>query len=159
MRRQYPNWDGEFSYQYTYNPYAVEVTMVDLYIYDGNGDFEGFGAGDPDVYVNLFMRDGKGTEHKVLGEKAGDGLQNNWKQDETELPVSFLMSAEMGRNFFYGMDHPDHTYYGFEIREADVSFDDWIMDPAERFYGSHTGSQLLDFGYSDSIVKVKNGNF
>ncbi len=159
VRRQYPNWDGEFSYQYTYNPYAVEVTMVDLYIYDGNGDFEGFGAGDPDVYVNLYMRDGKGTEHKVLGEKAGDGLQNNWKQDETELPVSLLMSAAMGRNFFYGMDHPDHTYYGFEIREADVSFDDWIMDPAERFYGSHTGSQLLDFGYSDSIVKVKNGNF
>jgi hypothetical protein len=109
--------------------------------------------------VNIYLRDGKGTQHKVLGEKPGVGLQNFWKQDDVEVPKLFFMSGAMGRNFFYGIDHPDHEDYGFEIRESDFGLDDWIMNPAERYYGSHEGTILLVFVESESLVAVSYGEF
>jgi len=158
VRRHFSAGWGEFGYQYSYNPYVLRVEMKDLWIYDLGISYDVFG-GDPDVFVNIYLRDGKGTQHKVLGEKEGDGLQNFWKQDDVELPAKLFMSGTIGRNIFYGINHPDHEDYGFEIRESDIGLDDWIMNPAERYYGSHEGTMLLDFVESDSFVDVSYGEF
>jgi hypothetical protein len=153
VRRHFSAGWGEFSYEYSYNPYVLRVQVNDLWVYDDGSLFEAA----PDVYINLYLRDGKGTQQKVLGEKEGDGLQNFWKFDNMEIPKLVFMSGEMGRNYFYGIDHPDHEDFGIEVRDADFGIDGWLMDPSERYYGSFEGTKLVDFELSDSFMAITYG--
>ena len=52
--RKYSDGWGVFSETYTYNPYVVKVTLVDLEILEDSELF-----GNPEPYVNLYLRDGR----------------------------------------------------------------------------------------------------
>ena len=148
--RKYSGGWGEFSTTYTYNPYALKVTLVDLQLKE---DSEGFFGGNPDPYVNLYLRDGKGVERKMLG--VSGGIQNNWKAQDVEPGVVLDLFEEMGRNWFYGLDYPGYEYMGLEVRESDLAGDDWLMIPDERYYTSYQGLSFLDFLNSNMYVKIE----
>lgn len=143
------NWGGPFSTQYTYNPYAIKVSILDLMIYESSGLFEG----TPDPYVNLYLRDGLGAEHKVLGRSGGQ--QNNWSASNVEVDTLFDMQAELGRYWFYGLEYTGTQLFGIEIRDHDPAwFDGWLMDPDERYYGSFIGISYVDWAKSDAFIEV-----
>ena len=150
VRRHYPLGWGTFSTEYTYNPYALRVDIHDIKVKSGGG----FLDGEADPYINLFLRDGNGTEHKVLGEKTGDGLQNFWKQNDVPEGTIVNLKEALGRYWFYGLEHPMFDFFGIEVRDADLQFDDWLMDPEERSYHSFEGLKLVDWVKSDSIITV-----
>ena len=137
-----------FSESYTYNPYAIKVTLVDLEILEDSELF-----GNPEPYVNLFIRDGQGDEHKMLG--LSGGAQNNWGGDGVPPGTILDLKTEMGRNWFYGLEIPGFEYMGIEVRENDARGDDWLMIPADRYYDSFEGVKFLDFLNTNMFVTIE----
>ena len=150
VTHKYSGW-GNFGTRYDVNPYALRVDIVDLKVNVGT---DGLGAGDPDVYINLYLRDGYGHERKVLSSESNAATQNTWKVDEVAPQTYFNMKTELERYWFYGLEHPTKALFGIEVRDADFGGDDWLMDPAERYYGNHVGLKFLDFELSDMFVEV-----
>jgi hypothetical protein len=153
IRRHYGTqyWGGPFSTEYTYNPYALKVKIADLWVKDDGSWLEA----NPDPYINLYLRDGLGAEHKVLGRTGG--LQNNWFTQDVEVNTLINLSngeTSMGRNWFYGLEYTGTSYFGIEIRDADFLADGWLMDPGARSYHSFTGTDVIDWIYSDSLMTV-----
>ena len=147
--RKFVSGWGEFSTTYTYNPYAMKVTLVDLELLE---DSEGLFGGDPEPYINLFLRDGRAKEKKVLG--LSGGAQNNWKGDGIPPGTLLLLKTEMGRNWFYGLQVDGYEYMGIEVRENDIRGDDWLMIPATRYYDSFGGTKYLDFLNTNMFVTI-----
>ena len=148
LRRYFPiGWDLFYT-DYVYNPYALRVDIIDLQVMDTGGWFDG----DVDPYINLYLRDGKGTERKLLSDAGG--LINNWKSSSIPMGEIIDIKDELGRWWYYGISHPGKDYFGIEVRDADVWFDDWLMEPAERDYQTFTGTQLIDWEKSNSIITV-----
>jgi len=154
LRRHLPNGWGTFSSQYTYNPYAHRVDIIDLAVY---ADLDGLPLqGGSDPYINLYMRDGVGAEHKVLG-KAGGSIANWAAEDAEEGTVYALkLDALLERYWFYGIEVPEQEVFGIEVRDNDGVLDDWLMDPAERFHATVSGSTFIDFLLSDVTVEGSN---
>jgi len=149
VRREFNNGWGVFSFNYTYNPYALRVTVIDLQV-TVTADPLG-GLADP--YVNLFLWDGAGASIKVLG--ASGGLQNNWKGGEQDVGYVYNLAAEMGRNYFYGIEYPTDSYFGIEVHDQDGVFDDWLMDVAKTDYSHKIGKNFYDWGKSNSYIQVE----
>jgi len=151
IRRHLPTGWGTFSSQYTYNPYAHRVDIIDLKVYE---DLDGLPLqGGSDPYINLYMRDGLGNEFKVLG-KAG-GWIANWKAEDAQAPELYNLKLEglLERYWFYGIEVPEEKVFGMEVRDDDGVLDDWLMDPEERYYDTLSTVQFLDFVLSDSVVQ------
>lgn len=144
VRRHFSSGWGTFSYTYTYNPYAIKVTIHDLMIYVTMDPFSGYA----DPYINLYLYDGAGTETLVLA--MSGGLQNNWKKSDVAPNTLLYLDAEMGRNYFYGLLYPGDYYFGIQIRDSDGILDDWIMDNAKTDYQKFEGKKLVSWGKSDS---------
>jgi hypothetical protein len=152
IRRQYGtlSWGGPFSTQYSYNPYALKVTLLDLEIKASSGWFES----TPDPYFNLFLRDGRGQEHKVLGYSGG--LQNNWSQANAEVDELIFLSSAMERNWFYGLEYVGTQYFGIEVRDHDPTWvDGWLMEPGERAFYSFSGLAFIDWVKSNSFIQLE----
>ncbi len=149
--RKHPVGWGTFGTRYESNPYALTVEIWDLGIWD---DTDGIGAGDSDVYIKLFLHDGSGAERLVLGESTG--VQHHWKQDDVAEGTIINMQLALERHWFYGLHYPGKPYFGIEVRDADLVFDDWLMDPSERSYHSFLGFQVVDWVKSDSAITVTN---
>ncbi len=150
QRKHVVGW-GTFDTRYVENDFALSVELLDMYVYE---DTDGFGAGNPDVYINLYLHDGSGAERRVLGESTG--LQNSWKQDEVELNTYINLMTNLERYWFYGLEYPGKPYFGIEIRDADTLFDDWLMNPGERSYQTFLGYKIVTWEYSDAAIKVTN---
>ena len=135
---------------YTYNPYAMKVTLVDLQLLE---DSEGLFGGNPEPYINLFLRDGRAKEKKMLG--LSGGAQNNWKGDDIPPGSLLFLDDEMGRNWFYGLQVDRYEYMGIEVRENDIRGDDWLMIPAARYYDSFNGTKFLNFLNTNMYVKIE----
>lgn len=150
VRRHFSNGWGPFSFRYLYNPYATTVEVVDLGIYETADALGGYA----DPFVTLFMCDGGGYYTKALN-NAG-GFQKSWIKWDVAPDTILDMSVELGgRNFFYGLPHPDCDAFGIEVRDYDdVSGNDWMMDPDETAWYSFSGQQLLDWILSDATIKV-----
>jgi hypothetical protein len=155
VRAHFANGWGTFSYEYVYNPYAVRVDIEDLFV-DDPDSFDGFGAGEADPYFILTMYDGSGQAITVLDIYYGQ--QNNWSGvnlEAADYPLS--MTTEMGRNYFFGIIHPDHDYFGIALKDDDagVTGPDWMMEAEETQYYSFLDTwKKLDWGWSDSYVSV-----
>ena len=120
------------------------LDIVDLEIY-GDLDPNDF-QGGTDPYIRLFMRDGVGEEHKLLSK--GGGWITDWKAedaDETSQAYALKLDGLLERYWFYGIEVPGEQAYGIEVRDNDGVLDDWCMDPPQRYYGTHTGTELLQF--------------
>ena len=151
VRRHFSDGWGSFSFTYVYNPYVVKVLLWDLGVYVTADPLDG----PADPYVKLWMYDGEGTAHTVLNNFYG--IQASWYKDAVEVGTILDMWMELaGRNYFYGFMHPDHDYFGIEVRDYDGGWsgDEWLMDPEEAQYFSFDGIQLLDFADSDVTVEV-----
>lgn len=153
IRRHLPNGWGTFDTQYTYNPYAHRVDLVDLYVYEDLDGFPGQGGSDP--YVNLYMRDGLGDEHKLLGKASG--VNGNWKATDAQTEegpaiYKFKTDSLLERYWFYGILVPEMDLAGIEVRDDDGVLDDWLMDPEERFMLNVGGGNLVDFLLSDMVI-------
>lgn len=155
IRRHFPAGWGEFDSQYVYNPYAHRVDLKDLYVYEDLDGLPGQGGSDP--YVNLYMRDGRGEEHKLLG-KAG-GVNGNWSAsdaDTTDTAAKYFFKTDglLERYWFYGLEVPDAPIGGIQVRDNDGVLDDWLMEFEETFDLVSPFSGLLDFVLSDMTVTI-----
>ena len=150
VRRHFAYGWGAFSHKYVYNPYANMVEMYDLLIKATADVFDG----PADPYVNLIMCDGGG--YNVLTLSNFYAWQNNWMAWDVEPATLLDMEAELdGRNFFYGLPHPDCDVVGVEVRDYDdLSGDDWLMDVEETHWYDFSGQQLVDWGKSDSVIEI-----
>jgi hypothetical protein len=150
VRRHFANGWGAFSHRYVYNPYANMVEMYDLLIKATADVFDG----PADPYVNLIMCDGGG--YNVLTLSNYYAWQNNWMAWDVDPGTLLDMEAELdGRNFFYGLPHPDCDVVGVEVRDYDdLSGDDWLMDDEETHWYDFSGQQLVDWGKSDSVIEI-----
>ena len=110
--------------------------------------------GPADPYVNLIMCDGGG--YNVLTLSNYYAWQNNWMAWDVDPGTLLDMEAELdGRNFFYGLPHPDCDVVGIEVRDYDdLSGDDWLMDDEETHWYDFSGQQLVDWGKSDSVIEI-----
>jgi hypothetical protein len=151
VRRHFNTGWGTFSFTYVYNPYVVKVTIKDLGIYVTADPF----GGDADPFVNLYMYDGGGYEQLMLSNFYG--LQNNWYKSDVSVNTILDMASELGRNYFYGFDYPNEAYFGIQVRDYDGGWsgDEWLMDVEKTQYYDYTGSKLLDWGKSDSVIVVE----
>ena len=145
---------GLFSFEYTYNPYAVRVDVDDLYLWGDSATADPFN-GESDPYFTIYMRDGAGKEYKALD--IFYGLQKNWHGvdiPENDYPLD--MHKELGRYFFYGLEHPDHDLFGVDLKDDDggVTGADWLMDPKKTYYTSQTGTKLLDWVISNAYFTI-----
>ncbi len=145
-------WGG-FSDQYVYNPYAVRVDVDDLFLVDAATDPFG-GYADP--YYTLYLFDGSGRQFTALDIYYGQ--QNNWHGVDIDSGFYPLdMHVELGRYWFYGLDHPDQPRFGVAVFDDDggLSAADWLMDPAETaWYYAETGTNLLDWGKASGYFTV-----
>ncbi|MHA1760959.1 MAG: hypothetical protein ACTSXA_10125 [Candidatus Heimdallarchaeota archaeon] len=137
---------GEFSFYYTFNPYAV-IVRLDEYKVNEKEIF------DIDVkgYLNLFMFDGEGRytwkshEDGVLD--VDDGTQASWKGD-FPIGVWIDMHTKIGRPF-YGINYYNHPYFGIRSKEWRILSDPWLMDVEEtHWYGS---SSFTNANYEPSF--------
>jgi len=144
VKAHFPEGWGTFSTQYEYNPYTVRIDVIDLGIY-ATKDL-GFGdTPNPDVYLNLFVRDGGNNSRKALG-RTTEGYQNNWFLENAAVPQVLNMQSELGRYWFYGMAVPGEAYVGIEVRDYDfASGDDWMMASEETYYKSEDGGWFVSF--------------
>jgi hypothetical protein len=156
IRRHFPDGWGPFKSQYSYNPYAIRVDVIDLEVLADNDPAPFQGGGEP--YIELYMRDGAGNDVKVLGN--GGGSQANWQMNDVEDGTLLALKEDglLVHYWFYGVraPAPDTHSFGIEVRESDIGFDDWYMDPEERQYFTFEGSQTLDFVKSKVTVKVSS---
>ena len=133
-RKFVSGWE-EFAMTYTYNPYAMKVTLVDLQLLE---DSEGLFGGNPEPYINLFLRDGRAKEKcsdcPVVRRTTGKGM--------IFLGLLLFLDDEMGRNWFYGLQVDGYEYMGIEVRENDIRGDDWLMIPAARYYDGFNGTKV-----------------
>jgi hypothetical protein len=141
-----------FSHTYIYNPYVVKVTLLDLMLYVTADPFNG----NADPYVNLYLYDGSGYEELMLS--IFNGFQNNWYKDGVAPNTLLDLQTELGgRNYFYGFVYPNKSYFGIQIRDYDGGWsgDDWLMDEAKTAYYNFVGTELKNWGKSDSYIKVE----
>ena len=112
------------------------------------------------------MYDGAGNEVLVLDIYSGD--QNNWTKEEVPVDTVLDMHAELGRFYFYGVDHPDGAgFFGIQVRDDDGSLNpaDWLMadasdEPEEwTHYETYSGTQLLDWNRSDAFISVEVSDY
>ena len=150
VSRHFPVGWGVFSFQYTYNPYAMRVDVESLEIIEIGGLFE---TSDVDPYVSLWLRDGRGEEKKVLGFSGGN--QNNWSISTIESGTVLDMKAELGRYWFYGLQVGGYEYFGIDIRDEDWGLDGWLMDPSDTSYHSFVGTAALDWVESKGTLTVQ----
>ena len=68
--------------------------------------------------------------------------------------TTLALGNAMARTWFYGIHHPDYPKVGLEIRDLDYSADDWLMADPQRWYGSETGDQWLDFELSQIVLTI-----
>lgn len=149
---------GQFSWNYDYNPYVVKVTLHDIEILVDADSTLPWGKGS-DVYIVLTMRDGTGSWHPVLHRPGASpyygGYQNSWQAQDVPANTLFDLAKEMGRNYFYGIRTNETNVFGLEVWDADVDFDDWLMDPEGTYYGDFEGTKFLDFKKSNLYVTVE----
>ena len=153
-RTKYTGGWGPFSYEYVYNPYAVRVNVDDLFVSADAVSADPLG-GKADPFFTVWLRDGAGKEFRALD--IFYGLQNNWHGVDipaTDYPLD--MHKELGRYFFFGIEHPDHDLVGVDLKDDDggLSLPDWLMSPKQTYYTSVTGKKLLDFGVADSYFTI-----
>ena len=154
VRTIFSGW-GPFSYEYVYNPYAVRVDIDDLQLLEDTVSADPFG-GDADPYFTLYMFDGAGNQFKALD--IFYGLQNNWSATDVPFQAYPLnMHDQLGRYFFYGLEHPDYYLFGVDLKDDDGGFSpaDWLMDPGETHYYDSTGEQLLNWSVSNAFFAVE----
>jgi len=156
-RRLFTNGWGLYSQNYVYNPYGVKVLVEDLEVLKDSDAGLLWGKGS-DVYIVLTMLDGSCNWVPVLHQPGASpyygGYQNSWKKDDVEEGALLFMAEEMGRDYFYGIRCPDMDLFGIQVRDADVDFDDWLMDPEETHYYDFNGQNLLDWTHSNSLIEV-----
>jgi len=144
---------GWFSDQYVYNPYAVRVDVDDLFVVDAEADPLG---GYVDPYYTLYLYDGSGREFTALDIYYGQ--QNNWHGVDIDPGFYPLdMHAELGRYWFYGIDHPTSPRFAVDVLDDDggLSAADWLMDPGETaYYYAESGTQLLDWGKASGYFTI-----
>ncbi|HUT81280.1 MAG TPA: hypothetical protein VMZ29_08765, partial [Candidatus Bathyarchaeia archaeon] len=88
---------GEFSYNYTYNPYALEIT-IDRYRV--NWDLDS-GEDNSDGYLNLYLISGVGEKTEDDGVLDGDsGIQYSWIGWDMEPNKWVDMHKEITRPFY-----------------------------------------------------------
>ena len=125
-----------FDHKYSYNPYAVEVTINSYAVWwdlDPPYFWENEEDDRSDPYVKLYMFDGEGREILVLD--GGSGSQKSWKGNN--IHATWIdMETELRRSYFYGIRYPNKPFFGIESREWDdplddpgdlIGFDDWLM--------------------------------
>ncbi len=142
-----------FSDEYVYNPYAVRVDVDDLFVVDAESDPFG---GYVDPYYTLYLYDGSGREFVALDIYYGQ--QNNWHGVDIDPGFYPLdMHWELGRYYFYGLDHPDVPRFAVDVLDDDggLSGADWLMEPGETaYYYSEQGTQLLDWGKASGYFTI-----
>lgn len=150
VRRHFSTGWGLFSHRYVYNPYVRVVEILDMMV-KATADAFG-GAADP--FITLTMCDGGGYYTPALNNASA--YQNNWMKWDVEVYTLLDMATELGgRNFFYGLLHPDCSAFAIEIHDYDsVSGNEWLMDDEQTEYYDFSGEQLLDWGKSDATIKV-----
>jgi hypothetical protein len=150
VRRHFKNGWGAYSFNYSYNPYAIKVTLIDLQVTVTADPFGGLA----EPYVNLYLWDGSG--YAILVASNFNGLQNNWYGKEQDVGYVYDLAAEMGRNFFYGLEYPTDSYFGIEVKDYDGGWsgDDWLMNVAATDYSHKSGKNFYDWGKSNAYVQV-----
>ena len=152
VRRHFNSGWGSFSFTYMYNPYVIKVTLKDLQVMVTADPFSGLA----EPFFNLYTWDGGG--YQILALSNFYGFQNNWTGSEKEVGYIYDLAVEMGgRNYFYGFPYPTDSYFGLQVRDYDGGWsgDDWLMDVKETHYYKFSGQDLLDWGKSNSIIKVE----
>ena len=144
-------WDT-FSHEYSYNPYAVSVSIDFLEVLAYESDPLG-GFADP--YVSLSMWEGSGREYKALD--IYYGLQNNWYGVDVDPNLYPLdMHETLGRYFFYGIRYPGRHLFSIAVRDDDGGWTaaDWLMEPSESHAYTLVGEHLLDWTKARADVTV-----
>ena len=150
VRRHFDTGWGDFSLDYTYNPYVLLVELFDLMV---KADTDPAPGDDADPYVDLSMCDGAGASHLLLSREGG--LQGNWQGQDVGDGGLIDLGNVMDRNVFHGFPHPNCDYFDIAVRDSDEGQeDDWLMVPGETHHYVFEGMQLLDWGASDSYVEV-----
>jgi hypothetical protein len=142
-----------FARDYDCNPYAVEITLDQLYVASNQDG----GTDRSDPYFNLFMSDGKGRDTQSgYGDGVVDGdsgAQVSWIWWDPPMFQWLALGPVMPRNRFYTIKTALPT---FRIRVMDWdadSGDEWLMSPASYFSENATSGSFT-YNFSRSSLKV-----
>ncbi|MFW9923510.1 MAG: hypothetical protein ACFFDW_09535 [Candidatus Thorarchaeota archaeon] len=143
------NLPGNYSKNYLYNPYAVEIKLTDFkVIWDKD-------ANDPDLadgYLDLYTFDGEGISRKVLSRIGG--TQFNWLK--SNIGLSWINLTEEITRPFYGIYYPNKPFFGIQSWDYDSSDeDDLLMNLNQIFwYGPYNTPNYSDH----SVIPILEGS-
>jgi hypothetical protein len=134
---------GNFSHNYLFNPYAVQVTLD---AYKVNWDLDGE-HDNSDGFLNLYMIDGAGDyEYRNYRDGALDGntgTQFNWIGWDMANGIWLDMHNQIPRSF-YGILYPNKPWFGIRSKDWDeYTTDPWLMSKENtHWYGSKGTSRM-----------------